>query len=894
MSPVVPVVDTEPGLAVPGAQLTGAAVPGNASILITLDHSNVSELGTVLASISDPSSELFHQYLTAAEFDERFGSSPGVYSSAVEYFGSFHVGDLTTYADRTTLSFDATSGQVLNIFHTSLGEYRDALGRSYYAPEGPPQLPAPLAPFIAGVQGLSDYSKFLLQTDLEPEHLAMGSTPSSPAAGTAQATPYKSTPCSSAGGPFQCTTVGGRSYPEPAYGTLNFGSDLQVPYDVSGLYKSYGFPVDTTVATILWVDTIDNSTGAGSYCSGLSAKHYAAPYYPSDVSSYYSYTLPSNEPKPHAIGVPILDGSGQAPGPGQSASCDSGQADFESTLDLDMVGSMAPGANIYEVYGDAGNSGTTDLAFADILNPSSSEGTGMTASTIRGLANVSAISNSWGYEVFNDTSWYSDLEEAQVRGITVLAATPDAGGNFTSAPGAQAYDAFGDVAVGGTTILLNSTTLQRTSEVAWYEGTGTGSGSSGGVATVTDPGLDCGTGAAQCFPEPSWQRASADANGVLRKVGDGRAEPDIAAMANNTPISITWQGSDYPLTCLVNSCEFYILTGDSVATPLEAGIVDTIDHSLYVAGRSNVGFLDPEGYELGQGQYAGNFTGGTNVLPFFDVTTYGNANFVALRGYDLVTGWGPINAQNLTAFLLPHTITFTETGLPGGTRWNVTLNGVLNTSTSSTIGFSLLSGTYRYQIGLVPGYHTTDSGTVLVKATSVKVTVKFSTTTYSIEFKESGLPSGMAWNVTISGNKLSSTSSHITFSLGNGTYGATIGIVNGYNTTDTRTVVVSGLTQTITVKFDRLKYHVEFKETGLPKGTSWSVKLGTATMSSTGTSISFNEPNASYPYTVSSVGYTPDPSSGTAGVSGAAVTTPIIFETSSTPFSTMAASTGRT
>ena len=695
----LPIPDTEPGVQFDLGRASDAPLPTNIPVIVTFRPSDANGLGRFLSELSNPASPNFHQYISAREFDARFGASPLGYESARAYFLSAGVAGLTTYADRMTLSFSASPSQLRALFHVSIAALLDQEGRSYYAPRGLPCLPDGIAPYVAGVQGLSDYSKFLLHTESHAQ-LVPGSSSATPSAQRTIAPAYKSTPCSSAGGPFTCTNVGSRSYPAP-FGNLTAASDLQVTYGTSGLYSASGYPTKTSVATILWVNTIDNSSGAGTFCASLSSTNYAAPFFPSDISNFFTYTLPAGEPKPHAIGVPIVDGAGQAPGPGRSASCDSGGNEFESTLDLGMVGSLAPGANVYEVYGDGGNSGTTDLAFADILNPNSSEGTGMTPATIAGLANVSVISNSWGYQVYNDTSWYSDLQQAQARGISVLAATPDSGDNTSNAPAGQAYGTFGDVAVGGTTVRLSSSTLSRTSEIAWYEGAGSHSGSGGGVADVTNPSLGCGTGGAQCFPEPAWQVGSADANAVIRAVGSGRGEPDISAIANDTVLSLTYAGGNYSILCLVNGCSFFIFSGNSVATPVEAGVIDTVDHALMGIGGAPVGFLDPVAYGLGQDQFSGNLS---SKLPFFDVQQYGNANFSALRGYDLVTGWGPINALNLTSYLTPHPITFRETGLPSGTSWSVTIGGWTIHSNTSAVVFKLAYGVYHFVAQRIPGF----------------------------------------------------------------------------------------------------------------------------------------------------------------------------------------------
>jgi hypothetical protein len=73
-----------------------------------------------------------------------------------------------------------------------------------------------------------------------------------------------------------------------------------------------------------------------------------------------------------------------------------------------------------------------------------------------------------------------------------------------------------------------------------------------------------------------------------------------------------------------------------------------------------------------------------------------------------------------------YSVSFTETGLPPGASWSVTLNGVTRTSTSSTITFSDPNGTYGYTVGAVSGcQRTPSSGSVSVNGTAIAVTVKF-------------------------------------------------------------------------------------------------------------------------------------------------------------------------
>ena len=77
--------------------------------------------------------------------------------------------------------------------------------------------------------------------------------------------------------------------------------------------------------------------------------------------------------------------------------------------------------------------------------------------------------------------------------------------------------------------------------------------------------------------------------------------------------------------------------------------------------------------------------------------------------------------------LLPfslYRVNFHETGLPSGTLWSVTLNGITEWSTTGTISFWDPNGTYAYTVGPVSGYTPHPSlGAVLVSGVNQKVAI---------------------------------------------------------------------------------------------------------------------------------------------------------------------------
>ncbi|EQD67329.1 kumamolisin, partial [mine drainage metagenome] len=147
-----------------------------------------------------------------------------------------------------------------------------------------------------------------------------------------------------------------------------------------------------------------------------------------------------------------------------------------------------------------------------------------------------------------------------------------------------------------------------------------------------------------------------------------RATPDIAAVANNTLITISINGHRYDATNATTGGVYDSTWGTSIASPLTAGIIAEIDHVLATQGDAPLGFLNPDLYTLANEEYAalastpttgfsltGSYNSSLPVLPLMDVTQGQNHRYLAGFGYDLVTGWGSIDAYNYTVFFLTNT-----------------------------------------------------------------------------------------------------------------------------------------------------------------------------------------------------------------------------------------------
>jgi hypothetical protein len=606
------------------------APAGNLSVLVSFDYANGSRLTTLLAGLGNPSSPLYHHYLNATEFDAEFAPPASVYAAAVAYFESYGIANVTTLPDRLALLVPVTAAQASAAFGTTIRSYEGPEG-SYVAPSGPVRLPASLAPWVSEVSGLSsrDSGGHSLAEEIS-------------GAGVAHARPLATPAPLAVPGYLSPVTVGTVQY--------EYLPDFQVAYDERSLLLEYGFPANVTVAAILASGSYGGPPVSTS-CGNLTAGQDVGPWDPADLSAYFNEALPSSETIPSFTAVPL----GGATAPGCLASWDSSGQVLANTADLDALGSMIPGASIYGVYGATW--GSADASLATILSPPST----LPAGVRLGLAGVTVISTGYGASDRNDTAWFQGLQQAQVRGITVVAASGDADDNAASSawtttraefPSSMAFATFGDVAVGGETVTLSTSNLTLASTTAWNTSAadtaqGGPLGSEGGISTVFTV-------------EPAWQAAT-EANSVLN--GLGRGVPDLAAVANNTLVTITVDGHQEVATNVSGTGPWTAAMGTGIAASVVAGLVAEIDFVLGTLGSPPVGFLDPALYTIaneqfaplpsggGQGSIPSTFNSSLPAMGVRDIVHGGNYADLAVRAYDLVTGWGSLDAYNFSMYL---------------------------------------------------------------------------------------------------------------------------------------------------------------------------------------------------------------------------------------------------
>jgi subtilase family serine protease len=259
--------------------------------------------------------------------------------------------------------------------------------------------------------------------------------------------------------------------------------------------------------------------------------------------------------------------------------------DSEQALDIEMAISLAPHLSQVQVY-----VGYLDVS---IFNRMATDNTSK------------QISCSWGFED-DESSLDPIFEEMVAQGQSVFVASGDAGSADPADDVWPADDPF-VTAVGGTDINTTGPGGAWLSESGW--------------------GLSAGGPSKNGIPIPYYQLLP----GVLNSSNHGstvvRNYPDVAAEAN------TNQYSCYDGICIGGN------GGTSYAAPLWAGFTAMANEQSLANGGATVGFLNPTIYPLGVGLDYDNV--------FHDITKGSNGKFKDVTGFDLVTGWGSPNGQNL-------------------------------------------------------------------------------------------------------------------------------------------------------------------------------------------------------------------------------------------------------
>jgi subtilase family serine protease len=634
-----------------GTTLIGAVPPSTqVHITIALQPRDPAALQRYAGEVSQPGSQLYHRFLTTAEFRKRFGASAAAVSAVRSSLiaRGLRPGALT--AGGLSLHLRADAGSLERAFSVQLAQVRLPSGLAAIVNSLAPALDSRIAGYVQSVIGLSGLGALhplLLHPTL---HGAV-----SPARRHALATQHVAT-----GGPQPCGTAVGAAPGQSAYTADQIAS-------------AYNFSGDYT---------------AGNQGQGVTVALYELePYDPQDIAAYQACYGTSAQ----VTNVSVDGGAGTGAGTGEAA------------LDIEQLIGLAPKVNVIVYTGPNSASNAPGSGVFDTLQTIVNDNRAQVISMSWGQCEAMEGSADAHAE-------RTLLEQAAIQGQTVASAVGDSGSEDCDAgmglkntslsvddPGSQLFV----TGTGGTSL---QTLGPPPGESVWNSG-----GNLQGLLGLANGAA--GGGVSSLWPMPSYQSGAASSLGVIgpgssgRPCGAGtgycRQVPDVSANADpSTGYLIYYNGAGTVSGAPVG---WQGTGGTSAAAPLWAALFALADASKGCAGGS-IGFANPALYALASADYHRYFhdvTTGNN-----DLTGSHGGTYPAKAGYDMASGLGSPDAAQLTASLCGASLRFVNPGTissPLGSAVNFKLRA--SQGTGGALSFTAH--------GLPPGLHL-NSGTGIV------------------------------------------------------------------------------------------------------------------------------------------------------------------------------------
>lgn len=589
-------------------------------MLLVLKRSPEQEhaLHTLVDNQQDKASAHYHKWLKPAELGKQFGPSDQDLQVVTGWLHShgFEVNRVSN--GRTVIEFSGSEAQVEEALHTSIHKY-SLNGEEHWANASDPQIPTALAPAVAGVWSLHDFRK-KPNIRIQPEKLVTKYTP----------------------GKRPDTTLTGLG------GTIHALS----PADFATIYNLNPLYANGTLGT----RTIAVVARSNLFNSG------------EDILNF------SNVFGVQSISPQIIN---DGPDPGDLG----GGEEAEATLDATWSGAIAPQATVDFVVSASTN--TTDgVDLSELYIIDNNLASVMTES----FGSCDTLANS------SEAAGASTLaEQGAAQGITYMVSAGDSGAagcddpNTAPAIGGLAVNVLGtsfNVVVGGTQLNENGddskywssqnnqqnlgSALSYIPEDVWNES----------CFSCQFPNLFSSGGGASFYfkPKPTWQ------SGVNGIPSDGtRDQPDV---------SLTAALHDPYLLCLEGSCvpdsngfiSVFLIGGTSASSPSFAGIMNLVNQMYGPQGQANYvlySLAKNENSSFSQCNASNATTPPASTCVFNDVTVGNNSvpgqtGFSAAAGYDLATGLGSVNVNNLVTNWGNARVNVTATTLTPGSISGIT------------------------------------------------------------------------------------------------------------------------------------------------------------------------------------------------------------------------------
>ena len=109
-----------------------------------------------IEELHEPSSANYHQWLTAQQFGEKYGTAPEDLATVQHWLESYGFKVNTIYTNGMIIDFSGTAGQVHQAFQTEIHQL-SVKGKNQIANMSDPKIPAALAPAVEGIVSLNNF-----------------------------------------------------------------------------------------------------------------------------------------------------------------------------------------------------------------------------------------------------------------------------------------------------------------------------------------------------------------------------------------------------------------------------------------------------------------------------------------------------------------------------------------------------------------------------------------------------------------------------------------------------------------------------------------------------------------------------------------------------------------
>jgi hypothetical protein len=723
-------------------------------MLLVLQRSTEQEaaLRNLLDEQQIKSSPNFHMWLTPEQFGQQFGPADADIQAVTGWLTSqgFQVKHVAT--GRTVIEFSGTAGQVRKAFHTAIHKYV-VKGEEHWANASDPQIPAALAPVVAGFASLNNFPR-------KPSHHVLGAFSRSKATGKVQPLfTYPSDTCPSgtcyAVGPTDFATIYNVS-PLWTAGTDGTGQTIAIsqqsdidPQDVLDFRTLFGLPTTGTYFT-----TINNGPDPGILLyTGDETEADLDVQWAGAVAKGATIDLVVSEETEVTQGIdlsalyiidnnlaPIMSYSYG----GCEAFLGNSSIAFYNTL---WEQGAAQGITILIAAGDTGSAACDSY----ILYGETAAQYGLAISGVASTPFNVVVGGTDFNDASNASTYWSTTNNSTTQS-SALSYIPETTWNDSCANTGNVAGCAAGVASDGSDLAAGGGGPSNCANSTW-------------VTTSSGTEITCNAG----IPKPSWQTGSGVPSDGVRDV------PDVSLFASNG-----YHGSFYVIcetdytsqsggsaSCDLNQpyLDFLGLGGTSAATPAFAGIMAMVNQKYGRQGNANY-VLYPMAAQTGANCASTSSmapTANASSCIFYDVQVGNSGNnsvacvagssancnsgandygilvypsgsttpaWPTTAGYDYATGLGSVNANNLVQ---KWTSNFTPTGttlcmgtpcatttitITHGTQVNFTVNvtpaasgdvslvAPVGSSPSNSTGigpFTLSSGAFSGSTNMLPG-----------------------------------------------------------------------------------------------------------------------------------------------------------------------------------------------